>query len=600
MTEPMNPATPANSQPNPPPPETFQPGYAPAPGPSYPPPPAAPMPVYQPRPPKPKEPVGRKDRVFALLFFVFSILWVDFALFGGFRLGFALVTPLFALLMTAYLMGREARVSFYPLACGLLAAAGSIPFALYQDTPVQLVSFGAIVALFALCGGQLAGCLKHSPGGFRCAADVLQSVFVYPFEYMGVTLRSLFSKTPGAELKHKNALGKIVIGLLCAVPALAIVIPLLIRSDLYFEQLLSHLSFDAPKLAGRLILGALLFLLLFALLFAWKKKLPCRTARTGDTAGGRIDPVIIQAFLSALSLVYLVYLLTQTAYFFSAFAGLLPQGYAQTACDYARRGFFEMCAIASINLGILFLSMVLVRKQEGRIPLVTKFLGSFLCLFTIVLIGTALSKMFLYIDNSGMTRRRMMTSCFMVFLALVFIAAAIRLWVRRFAYMKAVVLAFCLVGLTVSYCDIDATVARYNVAAYRSGALEQLDVETLAGLSDSAVPYLLELLDDSDPEVARQAHNELVHKVFGHFIVDCDCISSSCSCDYETRYEWAASDGERYRWLNAGCPVPEQCEFPPRLEPRRAPGDWRRYNRASQQAERLLSENAERILTVQD
>lgn len=600
MAEPIYPANPVNSQPNPPPTGAFQPGYVPEPGPSYPPPPAAPMPVYQPRPPKPREPVGRKDRIFALLFFVFSVLWVDFALFGGFRLGFALVTPLFSLLMTAYLIGRGSRVSFYPIACGLLAAAGSIPFALYQDTPVQLVSFGAIVALFALCGGQLAGCLQYSPGGFRCAADVLQSVFVYPFEYMGVTLRSLFSKTPGAELKHKNALGKILIGLLCAVPALAIVIPLLIRSDLYFEQLLSHLSFDAPKLAGRLILGALLFPLLFTLLFAWKKKLPCRTARTGGTAGGRIDPVIIQAFLSALSLVYLVYLLTQTAYFFSAFGGLLPQGYEQTACDYARRGFFEMCAIAAINLGILFLSMVLVHKQEGRIPLVTKLLGSFLCLFTIVLIGTALSKMFLYIDGSGMTRRRMMTSCFMVFLALVFIAAGVRLWVRRFAYMKAVVLAFCLVGLTVSYCDIDATVARYNVAAYRSGALEQLDVETLAGLSDSAVPYLLELLDDSDPEVARQAHNELVHKIFGHFIVDCDCISSSCSCGYETRYLWTTSDYERYGWLNAGCPVPEQCEFLPRLEPRRAPGDWRRYNRASQQAERLLSENAERILTVQD
>lgn len=556
-----------------------------------------------PWPPKRREPVDKKDKVFALLFFLFGVVWVDLALMHGFRLGFSIATMLFFVLMTVYLAGKENPLRPYPLCCGLLAVAGSIPFALYQDPVIELISFGVIGVLFSLYGALLTGCFRHSPGGFRCIGDVLNSMFVYPFQYMGITLRSLFKKAPisgppeKTPARHRKWLGKSLIGFLCAIPALAILVPLLARSDLYFEQLLSHLSFDISKIVVRVLLGALLFPFLFTLIFAWKKKLPQTTPQRLAPVSKGVDPIIIQSFLSVLSLVYLAYLLTQTAYFFSGFQGLLPEGFEQSVTDYARRGFFEMCAIAAINLGILFLTSVLVHKKEGRIPRFAQILSSFLCLFTVLLIGTALSKMVLYISHFGMTRLRLMTSCFMVFLALVFLAVGVRLWIRKFPYMKAIVLVFCLVGLGVSYGNIDTIVARYNVIAYQNGVLETVDVDALARLGEDAVPYLIELLDNEDSEVTRQAHNALVEELFDRFEVTCDCKHSLCVCDDISTYLWSertsdASMNSIY-WLSD---CTNDCRKLVGLESQ-SPFDLRDYNYTTRRAEQLLRENAQRILT---
>ena len=559
-----------------------------------------PMFQYAPVPPKRKEPVDGKDSVFALVFFLFSMLWADFALLHGFRLGFTIATALFFVLMTAYLAVKGVRLRLYPLCCGLMAVAGSIPFAIYHDTLIELVSFAAIILLLALYGAQLSGCCRYSPGGFRCIADVANSVLIYPVQFMGVSLRSLFSKTPPPESsddsaeKPKKPTRKILLGVLCAVPVLAVIIPLLIRSDLYFEQLLSHFSLNIKDLVIRLLLGVLLFPFLFSLLFAWKKKLPLSESSPVSSAPKGADPVAIQSFLSALSVVYLVYLMTQTAYFFSAFRGLLPQGFEEGVTEYARRGFFEMCAIAAINLAILFLTMVLVRKEEGRIPRFTQILGTFLCLFTILLIGTALSKMFLYIDYYGMTRLRIITSCFMVFLVLVFLAVGIRLWKRKFPYMKMVVLAFCAVGLTVSFCDIDATIARYNVSAYHSGKLERMDVDNLANLSDSTVPYLLELQDDPDPVVSARIHNELATKLFAHFEVECPCQQTGCRHEGLSYYLWTVEENGTIKPNDTRPGGLQAIE----LRPIRNEEDIRGYNVSRKKAGELLQQNAERILSA--
>ncbi len=564
--------------------------------------PPPPMPAFQPSPPPPpkrREPLDRKDRSFAVLFFLFCLLWVDTALMHGFHIGFPVSMICFFLLLTVYLVGKGTPLRLYPLACGLFAVAGTIPFALYQDTLIRLVSFGASVGLLTLYGGLLTHSFSHKAGSFRSVEDVMVSLLVYPPQFMGTMLRSLFAKPPAGGTPNpassKKPLGKIILGLLCALPALAILIPLLVRSDAYFEQLLSHISLDLPGLVGRLLLAALAFLFLFSLLFAWRKRLPGTVSPAPSTFKG-IDPVAVQSFLSAISLVYLVYLLTQTAYFFSGFQGLLPEGFTQSVTDYARRGFFEMCAIAAINLVMLFLTSVLVRKEEGKIPLVTRLLNSFLCLFTLLLIGTALSKMMLYIGHFGITRLRLITSCFMVFLVLVFLAVLLRLWVRKFPYMKAIVLSFCLVGLTVSFANIDSVMAWYNLRAYQENRLETIDVEALERLGDHGVPALIQLLDDADPEVASQARDSLIFCLQEHFELESQCGREFCNCDefhvyLEQNMDYSQEEPTYYY------PGLEQkeCSATPTLRPTDS-HDWRDYNHSRRVAEQLLKDHAEQIL----
>ena len=113
--------------------------------------------------------------------------------------------------------------------------------------------------------------------------------------------------------------------------------------------------------------------------------------------------------------------------------------------------------------------------------------------------------MFLYIRSFGLTRLRVVTSVFMALLFIVLAALAVRLFLPRFPYMKVSLLLGCAVLAAMLYADVDTVVARYNVWAYRCGLHEKIDVETLGALSDSAVPEMVKLLDDRDPQVAQRA-----------------------------------------------------------------------------------------------
>ena len=60
-------------------------------------------------------------------------------------------------------------------------------------------------------------------------------------------------------------------------------------------------------------------------------------------------------------------------------------------------------------------------------------------------------------------------------------------------------------GYIHAWVDVDTVVGRYNMNAYRSGKLETIDVSHMDSLGSAGVPWLIELTEDKDPEVARKA-----------------------------------------------------------------------------------------------
>ena len=68
--------------------------------------------------------------------------------------------------------------------------------------------------------------------------------------------------------------------------------------------------------------------------------------------------------------------------------------------------------------------------------------------------------------------------------------------------------------------DVDRTIAFYNVEHYKTGQLEEIDVEHLGGLSDSAVPYLVELLGSPDTEVREEAARVLYCRAEKFYEID--------------------------------------------------------------------------------
>jgi len=92
--------------------------------------------------------------------------------------------------------------------------------------------------------------------------------------------------------------------------------------------------------------------------------------------------------------------------------------------------------------------------------------------------------------------------------------------------MRYIVIAVTIIGISVAFADIDRVIAKYNTEMYLNGSLEEIDVWALSGLSDSAVPYLVELLDDKDKNVANLAKNELISRIDNYYYEEIDYTSS--------------------------------------------------------------------------
>ena len=132
-----------------------------------------------------------------------------------------------------------------------------------------------------------------------------------------------------------------------------------------------------------------------------------------------------------------------------------------------------------------------------------------LCLFlglaALFLIAAASAKMLLYISGYGLTRKRVLTEVFMLWLGGTTILVSVWLFKPRFPYMKGAVICALILGCVTFWGDVDTFVARYNVRAYQSGRLETIDMGHMGSLGDGGLPYIKELTHDRDPEIASTA-----------------------------------------------------------------------------------------------
>lgn len=128
-----------------------------------------------------------------------------------------------------------------------------------------------------------------------------------------------------------------------------------------------------------------------------------------------------------------------------------------------------------------------------------------LSIFTLILLSTATSKMLLYIGTYGLSRKRVYTLWLMALLAVYFIVQIVRVIIPR---LRAPALIFAAAVLFIGvflFADFDRTIAAYNVDAYLSGRMEDIDTDALGELSASAIPSLLRLYDEAADTGVRQA-----------------------------------------------------------------------------------------------
>lgn len=450
-------------------------------------------------PPKPRGisfPTGKRELIYGLLIALCGFGLCNSMLFGGFSLGFAIFGGLSTLLTAVYLFCCREKPTVYSILILALCLAITAAFGRSSDGLVKFV-----MVLFLLFGNNLGLCLltrrnRRDPGRFHSLWDAPTTFFTLGFGKLPHAVGGLFH-----AIRNGGAAGRkgwsFILGLCVALPLAAIVVTLLSRADAAFSGLLSKLpDFRFWELFITVLLGIFLVLLFYV------RGVALHHAPRRETAPPRqrkkLNPITVNTVLCAIGAVYLLYLVSQLAYFVGGFAGILPEGYS--TAEYARRGFFEMAALCGINLAIIALATFLVRQKKS-LPVLTKLLCLFIGLTTLFLVVSASAKMYLYIGTYGLTRLRVLTQIIMLFLAMVNLVVMVWLFVPKLPYMKFVVITALLLGAVTVWVDVDTLVATYNTEAYLSGQMETVDVQYLSTLGSGAVPSLHRIYREATDDV---------------------------------------------------------------------------------------------------
>ena len=448
-----------------------------------------------------------REREFAFggVVLLLGILMCNFVLYGGFHLAFGLMAAASIGASWLYLKKSGHRFGSYEKALLVLSVLICLGFGRSDDagTKIIMLLFLFVAVNLALCIG--AGQNRRSPDGAMSLLDAPRAFYRLGFGNLGRSASGLAAgfRQGGTATRRISAVGT---GLLISIPLLLVMVSLLTSADAAFEGLMDLLpEFELAEYFHSALWGFFLAWILYTRGISLAKD--CKPFPADRTDKG-INALTMNTVLIMVCLVYVVYLFSQLAYLSGGLSGILPEEY--TLAEYARRGFFEMAQLCGMNLGLLCLVIWKIRQE--KLPRLTKIAGTFLAAITIFLVLTASAKMVMYIGSYGLTRQRVLTEVIMLWLSMTTILVTIRLYKPGFGYMKAVVLTAMVLGTLVFWVDVDSVVARYNVQAYQSGKLETVDVEYLEYLGTSALPQLLELTRDADPQVAGKARELLEYQ----------------------------------------------------------------------------------------
>lgn len=435
-----------------------------------------------------------RDSVCALICFFLGFIFTRYAvgyaggLWGGI---FWLLTGITG---AVYVKAKEIKITFFQFAVFMIAE-------LFCFSPLFCSNgfFNVLSALFSFLllfyigitasGAELFG--KHF------VVDALSAVFARPFVSFEDYFPAVFALFKKGN-KTKNVL-YVLLGLLIALPLTLIVVFLLMRSDSVFENTIDAVFSNIPSFSfgmfWQLVFAVPVGMYIFGMMFSASKSVNERR-NDGNPIYRFLPAPVAYTAVTPICVFYLVYVITQLGYFTAAFGGELPKGYSYA--EFARRGFFELCVIAVINLCVIMMIQGFTKREENdKRPRELKVYTVLLSVFTLLLIVSAMSKMILYINNMGMTQLRVYTSWFMILLALVFVLVIIE-QVRKFALWKAIFAVFTVMLGILCFGNIDGMIARHNVNAYLSGELSECDIDAMEALGYAAVEPVAELMERAE------------------------------------------------------------------------------------------------------
>lgn len=284
--------------------------------------------------------------------------------------------------------------------------------------------------------------------------------------------------------------------LLLTTPLVLVFIVLLSRADPVFASMFRLPEIDAERLVQHLVvMGA----------FAWWSAGWIRGALLGVTRRAalperlpvRLGLTEVTASLGAVIILFAIFVALQLRWLFGG-ADVVLATTGLTVAEYARRGFFELVAVAALVLPLILVTRAVVEDPE--VERRHRRLSMALIVLLAAIMASALLRMQLYVAHFGLTTDRLYATALMLWIGLVSVALArtvLRGWSRPFAAMT--VLSGFATLLALNMANPEGLVARVNLGRASTG--RAIDYAYLARLSGDAVPAVARALSSAAPSL---------------------------------------------------------------------------------------------------
>ncbi len=449
------------------------------------------------------------DKIAIILNLVFTFLFIKSVLFTDYSSWTVTAAYLgIFVLATAFIAVKQKTANAQVITTGVLCIAASMSFAL-RENPIE-IQIWVIFMLIYLSGSYciaLTNSNRHGRGSYFFLLDILKTEFLIPILNLFLPCFAMHN-TRKVRKQEKGKTDKkvnkkylaAIIGIICAIPVLLIVVPLLLKSDAAFESVagsffekINHFFSNFDDSFGKISdwLGDNIFYIIltifvapfiFSVMFSFRHSVANEENKDTSKHYAKLrfgSPALFSGFLGVICLVYVIYILSQTAYFFSAFGGKLPDGTNITIAEYARRGFFELAGVAAVNLVLIAVTVLFSRRNGKNFNTVIKVFDLFLCAFNILLSAISMSKILLYMNEMGLTHKRIYVFLIDTVMIVAFFCIAARLFNEKFPYMRVITATACVLLTALSLIGVDAIIAKYNAEKYLKGEIECTDIYDL-------------------------------------------------------------------------------------------------------------------------
>lgn len=465
----------------------------------------------------PKAQFTLKESLFALIFSFAGYFFIKLFLFASAGIGSAIYMLCLSIASAVFAKLTGAKQSKRSRLYFAAALLFSINMGVTSNGLIQFLNFVYAASLLSMWAFSV-----NNPA-YNGADDNL--IYCFCNALFGQSFGN-FGKCPSAIIdftkrnKSGKNIGNALIGLIIAIPVTITVTAVLSFADDNFSRIIGDImdGFFTNFFTGimKYLFGLPLSFLMFGIIYgAVSNKNEERISALAcerKTAAMKIAPaVMMYSSVVPLCIIYIIFFFSQLSYFVSAFGNVLPEEFS--ASEYARKGFFELCAVAVINLAvIIFINLFCKYKEtesgEMKRPTALKFFTVVLSVFTMILIATALSKMIMYISRFGFTPKRIYTTWFMLVLTILFVLIIVRQF-RKINLAKIGTIIFTIALGILSFCQTDAVIAQGNISFYEQGIIAYTD---FSELSADAVYAVLPQLESADAQLKKSAENYIFDK----------------------------------------------------------------------------------------